>query len=130
CRELRLSLTDSTFGVETRLTYGEPALFELCLKHCNLVTSLLDLRFRLLDRRSLLVFTSLDLFVIEHRDKLAGFYRVALAHSDFADATGCFRGNRGVVAFDPAAQRDDSIGRGLSSEQKPPGRRSGDQNQH
>jgi hypothetical protein len=106
-RDVRLSLTDATFGVQSGLVHAQTTLFKLGLQDGDLMSRATQTGLGLRDVRLRLIHARFELFVVERGDHLAGLDLIAFAHGDLTNAPGGLRGDRRVIALDAAAYRND-----------------------
>jgi hypothetical protein len=102
----RFGFADTTLGVGAGLLHADLVLAELLVQHGDLVAGHALPRLGLSHRRLGLLLAGPDLLIVQQRDRLTGLHPVALADRDLADASRGLRGDGGIVALDPSADRD------------------------
>ena len=114
--------------VELRLAHLQAALQQLLLQDGDLLARSPALVLSLRERGPGLVLARSNLRIVEDGNRVPGIDGVALAHANLQDAAGGLGGNRGIVAFDAAADGDDAGGQRGRREEDPP-HDEGDRNQ-
>ena len=138
-RELRFGrgqfgfrLADPAGRIDFRLLGVQLRLPHLLFEHRDLIARGARLRFGVGQRGLRLFFARPNLVIVQQGDDVAGLDGVAFADADLENAAAQLRRDRGIVAFDAAAQRDHVVG-DRCGEHAPPHERPGrgyDQQNH